>query len=361
MEQSKVLEYADIKPDGSILLGNHVVCDGANYNRKIGVFTHIHRDHTELFNKAKQECSQIYTSLPTLEMLSALEQDLPPKISTVSYFQGRHIQALDFESPKRPRIDPFSPGSDYADTVTLYHSHHILGSAQVLVETIDGKRILYTGDFGNDAEPIPCDILVLDSTHGNPMFDASIDPPSLERRFQEYVDEEIQNGKSILVRAHRGRLQYAMHLLHQYLPEQIKFLAHSTDMKLIPIYRKYGMSMRDCTSYTSMEGQDIRQAGSACVEFRTHGYGNNILEATEKMAVFNLGGRFLGRGTVIRKNGDYNLEFMDHANYTSIIEYVKKAKPKHVVTDYARGRQGKGLAEAIRDIGIDAIARPIDV
>ena len=77
MEQSKVLEYADIKPDGSILLGNHVVCDGANYNRKIGVFTHIHRDHTELFNKAKQECSQIYTSLPTLEMLSALEQDLP--------------------------------------------------------------------------------------------------------------------------------------------------------------------------------------------------------------------------------------------------------------------------------------------
>ncbi len=80
-----------------------------------------------------------------------------------------------------------------------------------------------------------------------------------------------------------------------------------------------------------------------------------------RTAVFNLGGRFLGAGTTIKKNGDYKIEFMDHADYASIIEYVKKAGPKHVVTDSVRGGQGQRLAKAIRDMGIDAVARPSSV
>ena len=359
MDEAQVSKYADIKQDGSILLGEHTVCDGANYGRQIGVFTHIHRDHTDLLGKAMQECSQIYVSKPTLEMLSALEQDYTDHVSAECYFKGRHIRALDYESSKRPRIDEFSPKSDYADKITLYQSHHILGSAQVLVKTADGTEIAYTGDFGIDAKPIPCDILVLDSTHGNPMFDAPVDQPSLERRLKECVDEEIQNGKNILIRAHRGRLQYTMHLLHKFLPDRVKFLAHPNDIRLVQVYKKYGMDIRDCIDYTSGYGQDIRESGSLYVEFRTHGYGRGIFDA-KKTAVFNLGGWFLGGGTTIRSNGEYNLEFMDHANYATILEYVRSAGPQWVVTDYVRGRQGLGLAEAIRNMGIRAIARPME-
>jgi len=359
MNEEEATKYADIKPDGSILLGRHTVCDGANYGRKIGVFTHIHRDHTKLFDKAMHGCSAIFVTPPTLDMLAAMDQD-PPTVSAECYFGGRHIHALDYGSPKRPKLDEFSQTSGYGDSITLYQSHHILGSCQVLVET-DGLRIAYTGDFGRDAKPIKCDILVMDSTHGHPMFGAQADPENLGRRLAEDVDEEIQKSKRIIIRAHRGRLQEAMHLLGRQLPDEVRFLAHPTDIRLVPTYRKYGMGIRDCISYESEDGRDTQEGGSPYVEFRAHGSRKGFLEEDqEKTAVFNLGGTYLGRYTTLRKNGSYNLEFMDHADYGSIIDYVKKAEPQYVVTDYVRGRRGENLAEAIRETGIGAVARPMD-
>jgi len=51
---------------------------------------------------------------------------------------------------------------------------------------------------------------------------------------------------------------------------------------------------------------------------------------------------------------------MDHADYGSIIDYVKKAEPQCVVTDYVRGSRGENLAEAVRETGIGTVARPMD-
>jgi hypothetical protein len=60
--------------------------------------------------------------------------------------------------------------------VTFYPAGHVLGSAQTLVET-DYGRILYTGDLrtragftSTPAQPIPADVLVLESTFGKPHY-----------------------------------------------------------------------------------------------------------------------------------------------------------------------------------------------
>ena len=341
MNEDTARKYAQIKQDGSILLGNNTVCDGADSDREIGVFTHIHRDHTHLFNRAMHECSQIFVSYPTLDLLAALDQDFTNDVSTQCYFKGRHIHPLDFDTPKVPKMD-----DAYGDRITMFASKHILGSAQVLVETIDGTRIAYTGDFGPDVKPIPCDILVIDSTHGDPMFNTVVDRASLERRLVECVDDEIQKGKSIMIRAHRGRLQYIMHLLSNTIPKDIKFLCHPIDLKLIDVYKKYGMCIKKCINFQSYTGEDIHDGNTQYVEFRSHGQGSNWIEDTDKMTVFSMGGKYLGGGTVIRHNAscNYDLEFMDHANYDSIIEYVRKADPKYVVTDHVRGKQGEKLA-----------------
>jgi Cft2 family RNA processing exonuclease len=80
------------------------------------------------------------------------------------------------------------------------------------------------------------------------------------------------------------------------------------------------------------------------------------------MAVFELGGKILGGGSSLRhtKDNKYDLEFMDHADYSTIIQYVKKASPKVVITDYARGRQGMKLAENLKKEGFQAIALPMN-
>jgi hypothetical protein len=60
--------------------------------------------------------------------------------------------------------------------VTLYPAGHVLGSAQTLVET-DFGRVLYTGDLKTRpgftsvrAQPIPADVLVMESTFGKPHY-----------------------------------------------------------------------------------------------------------------------------------------------------------------------------------------------
>lgn len=358
MDEKKAREYAQIKQDGSILLGNNTVCDGTDQSRRVGVFTHIHRDHISLFNKALHECSVIYVSPPTLDLLAALQQDYTTHVSAKCYFEGRHIRSLSFETPEKPKID-----NTYGDKITLFESNHILGSCQVLVETEDGTRIVYTSDFGPHAKPISCDILVLDSTHGDPMFNTVVDPASLERRLIEYVDEEIQKGKNILIRAHRGRLQYIMHLLSKAIPKQTKFLCDPTDLKLIDVYTKYGMCIKQCIDSKSGLGEEIIYGNTQYIEFRNHGQTKHFLENTDKMAVFCMGGKFLGGGTVIKHNissCNYNLEFMDHANYNSIIEYVKAANPKYVVTDHVRGRQGEKLAKDLKNKGFKTILYSIE-
>jgi hypothetical protein len=61
-------------------------------------------------------------------------------------------------------------------SVTLYPAGHVLGSAQTLVDT-DFGRVLYTGDLKTragftspPAEPVPAEVLVLESTFGKPHY-----------------------------------------------------------------------------------------------------------------------------------------------------------------------------------------------
>src|SRR3989475_6651892 len=60
--------------------------------------------------------------------------------------------------------------------VTFYPAGHVLGSAQTLVEA-DFGRILYTGDLrtragftSTPAQPMPADVLILESTFGKPHY-----------------------------------------------------------------------------------------------------------------------------------------------------------------------------------------------
>lgn len=61
-------------------------------------------------------------------------------------------------------------------SLTLYPAGHVLGSAQTLIDT-DFGRVLYTGDLKTrtgftsaPAEPVPAEVLVLESTFGKPHY-----------------------------------------------------------------------------------------------------------------------------------------------------------------------------------------------
>jgi len=366
MSETDFSQYANINEQGSILLGKNTVVDGYDHSREIGVFSHIHKDHIELFTYALHECSAIFLSPPTFDLLAALEQDDEENISPETYFIGRHIHRLDFDVPITPKkyLRDIKSEQVFSDMITLKKAHHILGSSQVLINTDDGKDIVYSSDFSYpETSPIKCDVLVLDATHGDPMFNAVVDSQSLENRLVECVDQQLEAGNQVCIRSHIGRLQYTMSLLSKNIAKNIPFLSTTKNKKLAPIYEKYGMPIRELIDSNSFDAEEKFEKRYPFIEFKTIPEAKSIAEMDNRACVFHLGGRHLGgRTTIIQHPGDdknYYLEFGDHGNYSNILKYVDECSPKLVITDNYRSKWGEKLAQRIsEELNIDAISLP---
>lgn len=360
MNVTDVKRYASVQRNGAIWLGDHTVCDGASYGRKIGVFTHIHEDHICMFNDAMHNCSEIFMSKPTLDMLAALEMNYKHDMDPSLYFKGRHVQALDFKKTIRPKLDKYESGSDYGDALTLYESNHVLGSAQVLIETNNGTRVVYTGDFAAGTKPVSCDILVLDPTHGSPEFNTQVERNSLENRLAELVEDALCYNSGVVIYAPRGRLQHTMHLLSQQLSDQVKFLSSQKNIRLAGVYSKYDYPSREIVDVESVEADKIREGSRPYVSFKS-GQHKAIEEIDksvwESEVLFSIGGSKLESGTVIKsaKNGSYKIEFMDHADFNYIVDFVQEANPKWVILDHTRSKQITELAKHLQNKEIAVI------
>lgn len=339
--------YARILNDGSILMGDSVVCDGYYEGRTTATFTHIHTDHIAKFPEALGRCDRILVSNATYKMLVALQGE-PLKYHA-------NLIAVDFNSPYYNKYD---------EKITLYPSNHILGSSQVLVETSKNLKILYSSDFNfPEMSVIHCDILVLDSTHGDPRFDSIAEHESLERRLVELVKEEIESGRPVVIRSHRGRMQYVMSLLHKQLIGDVKFLADEKDLKLAQIYNEFKLPIRDIVKVNNNPiAYRIRDSRRPYVWFHTIS-GPQTPEEEDGIRTIRLSSdvRLLG-GAALKEHSpnNFSIEISDHATFSNILKYVKAVNPQVVITDNVRTRSGVTLADKIKEIGITAYQSPAE-
>src|SRR5580692_8082815 len=91
----------------------------------------------------------------------------------------------------------------------------MLGSVQVLVETADGARLGYSGDFHWPLEPedvIQCDALVVDSTYGSPRSVRKYSQEQAESCLLELVYAKVKTGP-VHIYSHRGTIQRALQLI----------------------------------------------------------------------------------------------------------------------------------------------------
>ncbi len=340
------LKSASILQDGTILLGKSVVCDGYYENRITAVFTHIHTDHISYFETALGMCDKILVSKPTFDLLVALKGE------PISY--RSNLAPMDFNTSYYNKL---------GEKITLYQSNHILGSSQVLVNMQDGTKILYSSDFNfPEINTIPCDILVIDSTHGDPRFDAIADSSSLERRLIELVKEEVETGKPVMIRAHRGRMQYVMSLLSKECIGAVKFLADDIDVKLSQVYANYNLPCRKIIPINkNPEAYRIINSGLPYIRFHTVG-GPFTPEEEAGMRTIRLSSDVrLLEGPSLKEHApnNFSIEISDHASFSNIIKYVKATNSKVVITDNVRTKSGRTLASEIKkQLGIEAFPSP---
>lgn len=335
-ELSKLILKAQITSSGAVKLGKYVVCDG-HADSVVRVITHAHSDHIIDLNKSIRSIPLIAMTPPTHDILRELGYIIPPE--------------------KCIRLDYNVPFEIVDEVFELYESKHIYGSAQVLVEDYEGYRLVYTGDFKLPGTPIiECDILVIEATYGSPKH---IRPfkSEIEVILGNFIRSILSKGP-IHIYGYHGKLQEVMEILRR---EGVvaPFIATDKVYRITKALVKYGLDIGEIYHIESLEAKEIMKTnwyilfdhiGSKSTTYN--------IRCSNVYKIFLSGWEF---SKPIRKLSErsYIIALSDHADFEQLIEYVRNAKPKLVITDAYRESSAIELANEIRrKLGIYAIPLP---
>ena len=309
----------------------------------------------------------IYTSKVTGELLQAITED--------TYSRRTQFHMVDYGKPQYIQLN------GHRDYLTLLESSHILGASQVLLETHDHLKILYSGDISPRDVPSKCDILVIDSTHERSALDKNANMDStkvsagegsaaapalnkntdrdMEHRLVEGVMENIAAKRKVCIHAHRGKLQHIMHILseHDEMPPDIEFLANRTDIRVADVYKKYNYKIRDLVNIHAYEGKKIITEDYPYVEFNVS-MAKMPQEERGKVTRITISGSY-GKTTIQQEGKDGWSVSNEDAEFADVLRYVKSAEPRAVITEGVRTPHGRRLAEEITTkLGITAKYMP---
>lgn len=322
----------DVAASGGVLLGSSVVCDGFQSDRPVRVQTHVHDDHMADFETSKG-FQDLYMSEATRRLL---------------------IAEFNADLEIRDNIIPLSHGIVHecaGGRLTLLSSGHMLGAVQVMLETADGRRVGYSGDFHYPlTEVIQVDELVLDSTYGSEQSIRVYSQSEAETRFLELVLAKLKLG-SVHVKAFRGTVERALQGLSGKIDAPL--VASERLLREIGVYQEFGGAIGNVTSITCAEGREILK-GRKYVRFYSKGDREpvDLIEGTTIVL-----SAFMNKTTdpvIEYSERGYSVALSNHADFLETLQYVRATGARLVVTDNTRGR-GVELARAIRArLGIDA-------
>ena len=324
---------ADISPNGGVVLGGMVVCDGFFANAAVRVQTHIHADHMTDFESSKGYHT-ILMSEPTKELLVVeLNAELAYRTNVIAIPTGQPYEVEEF------RID-------------LLPSGHMLGSTQVVVTLNDGARVAYSGDFNWPLhDVVKTDVLVVDSTYGSPLRGRRYSQSEVDERLIELVLRQLRQG-AVHVKAHRGTLERALEILDGAI--QVPVIATQKLCKEVDVYRRFGYQIEPLLDISSDDAQHHMAEGQY---LRLYGIGEGDLFGIEDGTAINL-------SAYMASSTDPVLEFSPrafrvamtcHADFEGTLRYIEATGAKHVITDNYRGGHAVELAKAVRsELGIDA-------
>jgi putative mRNA 3-end processing factor len=278
---------------------------------KAVVCSHAHVDHSGmlpyLYISARPNCymtstTRMFVKYLLEDMLRISAQNLPFEDIELHNLM-KTIQAVkDFTKPIRV------PGA--ADcTLNFYDAGHIPGSVMTVV-TIDGKRVLYTGDLNTIDTRLqwaartgnipPLDAVIIEST-----YSSVVHPPrrETEQRFIDAIKDTIDDGGQVLIPAFGvARSQEILCVLQAYGLQNKKIILdgmardisgdlvkHANDLRMVYALNRVSMvktSKSRADRQKALETGDIIIAPSGMLKGGTARYYAENMITSEKNAVF---------------------------------------------------------------------------
>lgn len=235
--------------------------------------------------------------------------------------------------------------------ITLIPAGHILGSAQIFLETERGS-LLYTGDFklrpGLSAEPAEwrtADTLIMETTYGRPRYRL---PPTDEviARMIAFCRETLDDGGvPVLLGYSLGKAQEILCALDAV---GLTPMLHGAVWKMTRIYQQLRPEpLCSCVRY---EAGEVAGKVLICPPSANRSL---MLTKIKNRRVAMLSGWAMDPGAQFRYQCDAAFPLSDHADYTDLLRYVELVKPKRVLTLHGFAAD---FARDLRALGVEAWA-----
>jgi Cft2 family RNA processing exonuclease len=229
--------------------------------------------------------------------------------------------------------------------ITLYPSGHILGSAQVLIETPQAS-LLYSGDVklreSYSCRPIQipqAENLIVEATFGTHLFQWP-KKERIEQQIFDFVEKGLADGRTPVFMAYS--LGKSQELLALFSRKEIPVSVSETIWDMSRVYEEFEVDLGDYRLYE--EAQDV--SGVLIVPSQKSRFVEAVNPCFATVSGWALTQRFNRRATQI--------PLSDHADFGELLRYVDQVKPLKVWTTHGYASE---LASALRHRGYDA--RPL--
>lgn len=242
------------------------------------------------------------------------------------------------------RFEPLQYGQSFelrGARLTAYPAGHILGSAQLLIES-NSQRILYTGDIkrlpplcGALTQVIPCHRLIIESTFGLPIFHF-LPREEARARMVRFARECPDQKVTPVFLAHPlGRGQEVLEVLCE---AGIPAAVDESIARFIPLYEASGFSFPGWTLHPGAEGARVVAHGFQRV-LQASGRSHRIAYVSGWAALDN---------ARARTSAEELIPYSDHAAFEELLAVVREsgAQQIEVVHGYA-----EAFARLLRQAG----------
>jgi len=232
--------------------------------------------------------------------------------------------------------------------LTLLPAGHILGSAMAFIEA-GGESLLYTGDFklrpnlcAEPCEPRRADYLVMETTFGRPQY---MLPPEADvwRELIAFCRTALADGATPVLFAYS--LGKSQELLAGLRETGLPIALHKEAAKLTRIYEHFGQR------FPPYEIFDGTNAAAKVLIAPPQSSRSVLFQQLGKTRTAAVTGWAMDSSCRFRSGTDAAFPLSEHADFPSLIEFVKMVAPKTVFTLHGFAAD---FARNLRELGFDA-------
>jgi len=295
------------------------------------VITHAHSDHARWGSKA-------YLAAEPCRTLLNLRLGAGISLETLSYGETKTIGSA---------------------RVSLHPAGHILGSAQVRIE-VDHAVAVISGDYKRqkditcDAwEPLPCHLLVSESTFGLPVFRWEPTEIVADRILQWWVRNQSEHRTSVLLAYAVGKSQRLIAELCRVAGEDAhqEMYVHGALLGPNAAYAAAGVILPELRSAAAMpRGHDFEKA---LIFAPPSAQNSPWMSRFKDSSVAMASGWMAIRGTRRRRSVDRGFVVSDHADWNDLQTSIAECAPEQLWVTHGFSET---LARYQTELGRDALS-----